>query len=47
MKKSVKIISSLLVMSWAFIASCSNCDDGSSSDTNQQKSTVTDSTLVK
>ncbi len=48
MKNSMKLISSLLLLSWAFIASCSNCDDGSASDSNQQKNNVvSDSTYVK
>lgn len=48
MKNTAKLISSLLLLSWAFIASCSNCDDGTSSDSaNQAKQTVAaDSTFV-
>ena len=48
MKKSAKLITSLLLLSWAFISACSNCDDGDTENSNENRQTIaTDSTYVK
>ena len=48
MKTNTKFLTSLLLLLVAFIAGCSNCDDGTSSDTSQEKQAVRiDSTYTK
>jgi len=47
MKNNVKLVSSLLLLFWAFIVGCSNCDDGSPSDTQERQNVVIDSTSTK
>lgn len=49
MKKSAKLVTSLLLLCWAFISACSNCDDGDlDNNSNENRQTVvSDSTFVK
>ncbi len=48
MKNNVKLVSGLLLFFWVFIAGCSNCDDGSSSDNSQERQNVViDTTYTK
>ncbi|MEZ0006553.1 hypothetical protein ABH942_001923 [Flavobacterium sp. 28YEA47A] len=47
MKNNAKLVSTLLLLFWAFMAGCSNCDDGSSSDSQERQNVVIDSTYTK
>lgn len=48
MKTNTKLVTSLLLLLVAFIAGCSNCDDGTSSDNSQEKQAAKiDSTYTK